>query len=336
VQETSNIPVEVLKQLDTHIHELKPKYALMYELYRRTGCRFIEIALLKVDDLIPEDDKWAQIRIIPYKTLKARRKNGLSDYTYKHIPILLYNRLISYIFATAPERERLGANDIFLGECKGRPSTISSGTFNWSINKLIETHNIRTSTGELWRLTSKQLRKTFAVGLINNDTPLQVVQNALGHTTPETTALYYAKVEMMRISQLNHKFFEKMFNAQFSEENLKQFSEGERKLLYTDFCLNKRSVEFGYCTIHPSEGSCKSIYQSSCSTCPKLCTGLKFLPIWEDRIQEKTQYLHELEKLYQRNGIPRHQYLTFPEYLRINQSLEWDTSIVKKILASEN
>lgn len=332
---TDNIPADVIYQLDQRISELGQKYYLLYHLLRRTGCRFSEISLLKTNDFRIENDKWGQLKITPYKIVKSLKRNGHQEYRFITVPASLVNELMKYVENTASERSHYKIDYVFYGICRNRVSTVTSGRFNLLINRLIDRYNIRGSDGDLWRFSAKQLRKTFAVDLINNDVPLHVVQHALGHLHQDTTAHYYAQVEMMRISELNHEFFTKMFNAHFQECNFIRYTEDERRLLYVDFCMNKRNVEVGYCTKHPSEGNCKSIYKASCSTCPKLCTGVKFLPIWEERVQEKSRYLKDLEKLYQQKNISQCTYSSFPEYSKTFQSLQWDKEVIEKIHSIE-
>lgn len=84
-----------------------------------------------------------------------------------------------------------------------------------------------------------------------------------------------------------------------SNEQLTTFSEEERRLLYVDFRLGKRRVEFGFCTRKLCDGACKSCSRSvHCANCPHLCTGIKYLPFWKELLQAQEVRVQEIKKGY--------------------------------------
>lgn len=135
----------------------------------------------------------------------------------------------------------------------------------------------------------------------------------------ETTARYYAEVQQKKIGELNTEFYAQKFNVYMDEEKLKLFTEEERKILYIDFCLNKRNVELGICSKHPSEGRCATLGHTTCAKCPKLCTGKKYLEPWEKLKDSSKSLLQQFIATYEKHHIPQEEY---QEYIEYKQELE--------------
>lgn len=140
------------------------------------------------------------------------------------------------------------------------------------------------------------------------------MQKKLGHVTHETTEKIYAEVNLKKIGELNHEFYQKKFSVILDDEKLKLFTEEERKILYIDFCLNRRNVELGVCTKHPSEGRCSLLGYTSCASCPKLCTGQDFLSRWEELYNDSKNIIEEFVSTYEQARIPKEEYETYIEY----------------------
>lgn len=101
-----------------------------------------------------------------------------------------------------------------------RAGMLNMGNYILLMNKLIKENHICGEDGELWRFTSKQQRKTLAVTLIENSGTVE----------------------------------ELAFNLLLSNEHLAEYSEEKRRLLYMDFRLDQRRVEFGVCMKKMAEG----------------------------------------------------------------------------------
>ena len=78
----------------------------------------------------------------------------------------------------------------------------------------------------------------------------------------------------------------------------------------------QRTVEFGYCCKHPSEGMCCAQTNNSCASCSKLITGRKFIDKWEALLNDTIKVIEELERIYDENNIPYETYKNFREYSR--------------------
>ena len=112
---------------------------------------------------------------------------------------------------------------------------------------------------------------------------------------------------------MNTAFFKTKFELMLSDKQLSRFSEEERRVLYVDFCLESRRVEFGHCLKKLSEGGCTSRNSLvNCVNCKNLCTGVKYLPYWRQLHTEQAERLNALLSVYHANAIS--EYENFPEY----------------------
>lgn len=162
--------------------------------------------------------------------------------------------------------------------------------------------------------TSRQTRKTVAVELVSSGAPLTAVQKQLGHVGQGTTERIYAEVRMKRIAELNSEFFQQRFNLLIESGRLDLYTEEERRWLYVDFCTNRRNVELGACSKHPSEGRCADLGNISCASCPKLCTGRAFQARWQELYEDSSRLLAQFEAKYAELDIPMDEYEGYTEY----------------------
>lgn len=305
-EKTAIIPESVAEEIDRHIGELDSQYALAYKIFSNTGMRLKEIQFLEVDCL--ESSKYEnvkQLRYIPYKTLLARRKRGLEDCHRVLIPFDLAQEIIEFSKTTAKYRLESGLPYIFLStQRKGKISMLSIGNLSNALNKLIRKHQINDENGDPWNFTTKQCRKTLAVTLIENGATTAELAYWLGHLSNNTSKKYYAEVRKMKLAELNTDFFRNKFDLMLSEQQIAVFSEEERKLLYIDFRLERRRVEYGYCLLHPTDGECTKHYSLyNCANCPHLCTGPQYFQYWRELLDSQLAYLEELQRTYAREGI---------------------------------
>ena len=201
------------------------------------------------------------------------------------------------------------------------------------INTLIYKYEICDDGGELWNFTSRQCRKTLVVNMIENGATTMEIVYQLGHLSQSTVMQYYAEVKSARLAEMNTEFLKAQFHLLLSNEQLTTFSEEERRLLYVDFRLGKRRVEFGFCTRKLCEGACKSRSRSvHCANCPHLCTGIKYLPFWKQLLQDQDERVQELVKGYQQVGIA--DYKEYIEYRQEKQLLAAYRNIVETIEGS--
>lgn len=312
---TSVIPECVMEQMEEHLEELDETQILIYRIFSQTGMRMKEVLFLE-EDCMEEThyERLVQIKYKPYKTIKARRKKGVSDYHRVFIYQELADDIRREIENRKEWRREINLPYIFVNKRPGfRAGMLNMGNYLTIMNKLIERHGICDDNGELWHLTSKQQRKTLAVTLIENGGTVEELAYWLGHLSRNTAAGYYAEVRQMKLAELNTQFFKDKFDLLLSKEQLEEYSEEERRLLYMDFRLEQRRVELGFCTKKLAEGGCNSrnsIY--NCVNCRNLCTGKKYLPYWQELLESQKKTVEAMEEGYASVGLEAYQ--NFKEY----------------------
>lgn len=234
---TPIIPESVAEGIDAHLCELDKTQALLYRIFSNTGMRMNEVLFLEVDCLEPSPYAGlVQLKYKPYKTLDARRKQGAPDYHRVLIFQSLADEIIVQIQERAKVRGELGSPYIFVNQRPNfRAGMLNMGNYVLIINKIIQKHNLCDESGTLWHFTSKQQRKTLAVTLIENGGSVDELAYWLGHLGRNSASGYYAEVRQMKLAALNTDFYYKKFDLRLSGEQLAEYSEEERRLLYMDF-----------------------------------------------------------------------------------------------------
>lgn len=298
-ENTPYIPDIVLTALSERLNELSEVDRLVFYIFSETGMRAKEIAFLEADCLEKArygDGETVMLKFISYKTLKARRHNGLDDYQHIYISKSLAAKIRKQINASKALRNEHNLPYIFLHQRKGYKATMFDVQyFIVKINSLIQKYNIRDESGQPWNFTSRQCRKTLAVNMIYNGATTAELTYALGHLNQATAARYYTEVKKQRLAELTTEFFRDTFDVKLSSEQLAVFSEEERRMLYVDFRLGNRRVELGFCTRKLCEGACKSRSRTvHCANCPQLCTGIKYLSYWSKLLESQRECIHAL------------------------------------------
>lgn len=329
---TSFIPDEVIDQISPHIEKMERIYGLIYEIFSLTGLRPKEVLELETNcfEITKEYEGYVKLNYIPHKIRNVRRRRGLCDHNFIYIPIELYEKIQEYIKENQDIYSNYGLKYLFARRTSHGVAIPKTSHFCLAINKIIKEHNIRDFEGNLWHFTSKQMRKTVAVNLIESGATHKEVANQLGHLDYRTTEKYYLEVRKSKLAELNTEFFKKKFEQDIGRSNLDLYNEEERRQLYVDFCLNKREVEFGSCTKHYSEGECGTrVGASSCTVCPKLCTGIKYMDKWSSLKESQTQVINELVRIYEENGIE--DYHDYIEYKKEITLLKRYSNVIEQI-----
>lgn len=331
---TEIIPEEVVEQLDLHREEMPCQYRLLYDLFMNTGLRLKEVYLLEEDCI--EESRYpnvCQLKYIPHKTLSARHRRGVGDYHRIMIPKDIAGRLSQHIIEDAEERKIAGTSYIFRSRRYGyERAVIDSQPFVKCIRGIIRKYDICDENGELWHFTIKQFRKTLAVRLIENGATTVELAYWLGHLCSDTAAKYYAEVRKKKLAELNTEFFRSKFELIMTGEQLENYTQEERRLLYTDFCLGQRRVELGFCVRKVADGPCAdrcSLY--NCVNCRNLCTGKQYLPYWKGLLQEQEKLLDRLAEVYKSESITDYsEYLEYKQEYRLLESYQSVVNMIEK------
>lgn len=314
---TPEIPEDILVFIEDHIDEVRPvECRLIFKIAMETGWRISDIRSILVEDIegsLPAGGE-PVIETRSPKTVAARIKLCLGDRIFAVVSHELQQEIIGYVEETAAQREIYGVETLFFCISNGVKTAFPASRFNNSINGLLAKHRIKSVCEDYGNFTSRQTRKTVAVELITSGAPPAAVQKQLGHTSQRTTELIYAQVRSKKLAELNHEFYQRKFGLLFDGAALDLYTEEERRLLYVDFCMNRRDVELGVCAKHPSEGRCADLGSINCACCPKLCTGRAYRERWEALRAGSAELLSSFVAKYDELSIPTGEYEDFIEY----------------------
>jgi len=327
-ENTEVIPDEVMNQVLAHIDELKPEHQTIFKIFDNTGMRAKEVLLLEEDCL---NDNTNELYYVQYKTISARRKSGYQDRKLIYVTDEVRLLITEQIEKTSELRDKFKIPYIFINNSNAISKAMPSNSgFVYVINKLIQKYNIRNYDNELWKFTSRQVRKTLARTMVlNNATPMELMV-VLGHTNPHTALKHYEEVERKKLEEMDTEFFKKQFEVNIGKDNLANFTEEERRALYVDFRLNYRDVEVGKCTKHFSEEPCGKISgKMSCVNCSKCATGKKYLPRWIELRDSQKLLVQQLIENYSKEDIS--EYENFVEYQREIYFLQCYEDVVQKL-----
>lgn len=335
-ENTPYIPDAVVTALAEKVNELDEIDRLVFQIFAETGMRAKEVAFLEADCLeIARYDGAAILKFIPYKTLKARRRNGLDDYHRIYISEELAALIRQQTAKSEAIRKENNLPYIFLHQKRDyKVSMLNVPYFIKKINDVILKYHICDESGIPWNFTSRQCRKTLVVNMIENGATTNELVYALGHLSSGTVGKYYAEVRKKRLADMNSEFFNREFELLLSGEQLADFTEEERRLLFVDFRLGKRRVELGFCTRKLCDGACKNRSRIvHCVNCPQLCTGRQYLPYWKKLLQSQQERMQTLLDSYHEAGLS--DYGDFIEYQQEHRLLLEYQNTIEKIEESE-
>lgn len=317
-KKTEIIPDEIVDALAEHKKDLSPAHELIFDIFINTGIRLKQVVDLKKDCLeYSEEAKSYMIKFYESKNRNHAKKVSADPLRLLLIPDYLADAIKDYKEKTDALRKKFSKDNLFIKLDIGRnvPTLIHPRGVAKQINALIKKHNIVDANGELWNFTTRQVRKTVVANMIENGATKAEVAYVLGHFNNKTLERYYADVKQKRVDDMNNEFFKNKFRIDIGEDNLKQFSEAERKILYIGFLSEYRRTELGYCSKHYSEGVCgKFVGGAKCSKCNKLCTGKDFKEKWEELLESTEEEISRLESFYKSEKITKDTYETFREY----------------------
>lgn len=331
---TEIIPEGVIDKMLFYLNELREDIQRMVLIMLNCGLRFKEVAYLEEDCVSESTEEYKVLKYIPYKVLEARIRNGLDEYHRIVIDDEVYKEIKAQIDSTKSIRDKYNAKEIFLViGINDNLCMINSTVFCHAIQGLIINNNITDEQGHLWKISSRQYRKTLAVDMITKGNANEhEVANYLGHLSEETTKRYYAEVRKMKLAQMNTDFFKKKFELLMKKEHLENFNEIERKRLYVDFCLNIRDVEYGVCTKAFNKDTCKrrgDIF--GCATCSKICTGRRYFNRWMGLYENQKSRIDLLIENYNSNNIKSQEYEKFKEYEKEKYLLDSFKIVIDKL-----
>lgn len=313
------IPAPVREQLDASIQELEPEEMRpVYILLRESGWRGTDILNLRYDRCL--DYLWNEREkaYVPYLCGEIT-KTGIPLHK---IPIR--QEVADMVKKLADEAAKLSTKDnnpysylfnTYEGKNKGLP--YSKPAFSAAVKELIEKKGILDGDGNLYHFKVHSLRHTRAMEYTEQEMPIGVIQQVLGHCSLQMT-LHYSKVS----ENILYEKWKKTEALGLLHLNSRPMSEKDvrEEGLHYEFVrknLDAVKVPFGVC-FKPSKLPCRQ-QMNHCLECANFCTSRENISEYEEEIErikaqqdlsrkigrdvwvEKNQkYLEILEKMHAR------------------------------------
>lgn len=259
------IPDFVLEQLFQHINDLHPDVVPIVYIAFRSGLRICDVLDLSDDCLIRLKEKYYIQTNIQKVKLEGHR-----------IPI--DDELANLLAVEIKQSKKLSHKDnnpknlIFVryrGSRKGYP--YSQSWVQEKLNQLAHKYQIKDENGKLFHFKMHQFRHTYGVKMLNGGADILVVQELLGHFSPEMT-LTYAKL----LDDTKRKAFDEVIKqGVFSFDNgnqVVQYQPGDDipddilETLYRDYKLTAMDNPYGTCHAR-IKGDCPYMDEPPCLTC---------------------------------------------------------------------
>ncbi|REE84572.1 site-specific recombinase XerD [Paenibacillus taihuensis] len=300
--ETSNIDDPILYQTDLikrnkkHVNRTVDEYIvnqifnildripddlmLIYLIIYCTGVRISEALTIKSDALFT-NSKGCLLRTYSTKMKKEQ---------FSAIPIELYVMIDSYIKEKCYE-----SNVEYVFKSKRNPELpMKSGYFREKIHKQFEDHEIKSSTGENYRIDIHGYRHRLGTEMHEHRISLFIIQKALHHESVQMTIAYIDILEK-DIKESYKDFFDK------NGDKIVPDPKSERVVIilnYLDKAFNMQALPNGICTLPVKLGKCA--HANACLTCNHFGTNANYLDILRQQLIETD---HILEESYKNDWI---------------------------------
>jgi len=264
----------VLQQLLRHLDELPLVHQRITRVLEECGLRISEACGLPVDCLSrdPEGDYFLR-----YRQPKMHKEI--------EVPI---SRDLAAIIRDQQQlvRAKLGPEAPWLFPAR-KTEPVKSGTYRRVINWLAFRCDVRDATGALFRVHPHGFRHTVGTRLINNDVPQHVVQQFLGHESPEMTARY-ARIHAATMKQKLAEYRGKVVDI------TGKIVESEGAPLSDEALWLKRNIlaqalPNGICRLPIQLGECP--HANACLTCVHFGTTQQYLPVLKDELTQTERIL---------------------------------------------
>jgi integrase len=204
------IPEDVLRQMDEHLHHLPEQLQRLVILFRTLGLRAGELLQMRFDCLRQRKDGQWELHFTNWKFNEDEDVLPIiaeiaevirAQQTYIRTNL---GEEFEYLFA-GQIKTQIGTNTPPLVN----PKVMSLSLFNRNLNKLAEKYQILDSSGNVWKFTSHQFRRTLATRMTNEGIRQYIIQRVLRHQSPEMMQ-HYAEV------------FQNTFKKEFAEFSQKK------------------------------------------------------------------------------------------------------------------
>lgn len=299
------IPEVVIVQLKKSLYDLEPYLQRLVTILHETGRRISEVCSLVFDCLEQDDQKDWYLRVSEIKFKKIRL-----------IPVS--NQCVKAIKEQQKSLEAKQGKQKYLFPARKQSKSlyISARHFNTAINKLAQKHEIKDLNGKIWRFSAHQFRHTLATSMINNGVPQVMVQNYLGHTSPEMTARY-AHIHNETLKKAFKGYQNKLINIHGKIKPSGNVLDGQ----WLKKNIMRQALPNGLCSLPLIQSACP--HANACLSCTHFCTSKDFLPQHRDHLKQTKNVIENAKK----NGWQR--------ILEMNTTVEENLKLIISNLEGE-
>jgi len=311
------VPKPVRDQIDASVKEIEPPEMIpVYVLLRETGWRGTDVLDLRYDSCL--DYVWndKEQSYVPYLC---------GEITKTGIPMLkipLRNEvgeMVKELIKTAREKSTEDNNpdrylfNTYEGRCKGLP--YSKVAFTDAVQELIDRKEIKDADGAIYHFKAHSLRHTRASEYTEQDMPIGVIQQMLGHCSLQMT-LHYAKVSENKLYE-KWKETEELGLLSIRAKRPDEKKKTDSKVVdYKKVKANLDAVKvpFGTC-FKPSKLGCKQQI-NHCLECGSFCSCEDDIPEYEAEIERIKEKIRLGEEIGRNDWVTKNQ-----EYLSVLEKM---------------
>lgn len=254
---------EEMKGIISIIPKMPNLYGKIIYLLIFTGIRISELLNLKVDSLKEKANGSYVLEIYQYKTEKYYSK-PLDERAAK----IISNEI-------QKNRERFGKENVKYVFVNDKNESITSGTINKTLKKVIIENNIKGRDGELLHVTTHMFRATLSTKLMSAGKDPKLVAKLLGQSTLSSLS-HYATVDLEAAKQ---QLAPRIAKDQVLISNIWKTENDKEEIPETAIPLCN-----GFCNKDIETGICKKA--TACLSCPMFIPSIQFINSYELQLQE--------------------------------------------------
>jgi integrase len=288
------IPINVLAQLEEHLHNINPEYLPIVILLRATGWRVSDILGLRYDDCLDKTENgWYLVGDIKKTNILSHRVPITEEVAKVVVAQVDYIKEFDHV----NPNKYLFVTDS--GTRKGLPPL--SRSVATALNKLAYDYQIKDDNGNIFRFKNHAFRHTKGVELINNGMNILHVQKWMAHVSPKMT-MRYARILDSTLRKSWESVMKKgIFKVDTSTGKLKKIDIEDienNDLIEWEYIrqnLDAVRIPLGFC-MKPKKIPCNH-QLNPCLTCNNMCTSPEFLNEFEQEIDETKKQIERAKTL---------------------------------------
>lgn len=287
------IPDKVLLQINESLKtEENPylKYGII--LLEFTGMRIGDLLNLKIDCVSQHPISGYTITWFDHKNRKEHKPMPIRAECVEAVRLLTKETEEHRKECDEKLKDFLFIHRVSNGSQCGQIMSLNNFIFkNW-LNKFIERNNILDSNGKLYHITSHQFRRTLGTDMLSKGINLNVIQEVLGHSSPETTKRFYATIKDKERAET---FKEIGVIGNINQLDISHFKNETERLWFDEHKQDKAALCDGYCTKPICDGQIcdRLLKRQKCYTCSRYITTPEYLETHKKHLAELERQLAE-------------------------------------------